>query len=73
MWYLSYKVINEMNSELQRQVYCTIASRVSKKYFFVKVNHQPQAGGSCKNSGILKTARKKGVQFADLQIGRAKG
>ncbi len=32
----AYKVIKEMNSELQRQGYRTIAGRVSKQYFFKK-------------------------------------
>lgn len=48
----AYKVIKEMNSELQRQGYRTIAGRVSKQYFFKTVNYQPQAEGSCKNGGI---------------------
>ena len=30
----AYKVIKEMNSELQRQGFRTIAGRVSKQYFF---------------------------------------
>ena len=48
----AYKVIKEMNSELQRQGYRTIAGRVSKQYFCEKVNYQPQAEGSRKNGGI---------------------
>lgn len=48
----AYKVIKEMNSELQRQGFRTIAGRVGKQYFFEKVNYKPQAEGSCKNGGI---------------------
>lgn len=48
----AYKVIKEMNSELRRQGFRTIAGRVNKQYFFEKVNYQPQAEGSRKNGGI---------------------
>lgn len=48
----AYKVIKEMNSELQRQGFRTIASRVSKQYFFEKVNYMTQAERSSKNGSL---------------------
>lgn len=48
----AYKVIKEMNSELQRQGFHTIAGRVSKQYFFEKVNYMPQAERSSKNGSL---------------------
>lgn len=48
----AYKVIKEMNSELQRQGFRTIAGRVSKQYFFEKVNYKPQAERSSENGSL---------------------
>ena len=44
----AYKVIKEINSELRRQGFRTIAGRVSKQ----KVNYKPQAERSSENGGL---------------------
>ena len=48
----AYKVIKEINYELRRQGFRTIAGRVSKQYFFEKVNYKPQAERSSENGGL---------------------
>ena len=49
----AYKVIKEIYSELRRQGFRTIAGRVSKQYFFEKVNYKPQAERSSENGNII--------------------